>query len=182
MKKVAYVVLFFIFSASGVMIGLVTGAVNGQTKETGMVRGAMIGAIAGAVVGMEVLESCFQGELLSKMRIFKSLVNGKIFREYVGPAILKAYQWQQNEAEINYSETADMFDASKNKGLLPENVKKLPEFIISDRAICCAICLQDCKIGESARRLLSCAHFFHMKCIDEWLVRNATCPICRKDV
>ncbi|KAJ0966162.1 hypothetical protein J5N97_027300 [Dioscorea zingiberensis] len=116
LKKVVHVVLFFIFSTSGVMIGLVTGAVNGQTKETGMMRGSMIGAVAGAVVAMEVLESCFQGELLSKMSILESLVNGKIFRECVSPAILKAYQWQQNAAEISYTETADMFDVSKNKG------------------------------------------------------------------
>lgn len=47
-----------------------SGAMKGQTTETGLSRGAAIGAVAGAVVSMEVLESCLQGELLSKVGAF----------------------------------------------------------------------------------------------------------------
>lgn len=50
------------------MIGLVSGALKGQTTETGVFRGAGIGVIAGAIVAVEVMESCLQGEILSKVR------------------------------------------------------------------------------------------------------------------
>ncbi|XP_020258435.1 NEP1-interacting protein 1-like [Asparagus officinalis] len=149
LKKVAFASLTCAFALCGALIGSMSGAVKGQTTETGMSRGAMIGAVAGAVVAMEVLESCLQGELLSKVAIFSSLVNGKIFREWVSPVVLKAYQWQINAVEISYVETSDIFDISRSKGLLPELINILPCFKIachdtSDRGetSSCAVCLQ----------------------------------------
>lgn len=45
----------------------------------------------------------------------------------------------------------------------------------------CAICLTDFRERESLRlRLLPhCGHVFHVTCIDQWLRRQTTCPICR---
>lgn len=50
------------------MVGLISGALMGQTTETGIFRGAGIGAIAGAMVSVEFLESCLRGEGLPKVR------------------------------------------------------------------------------------------------------------------
>ena len=45
----------------------------------------------------------------------------------------------------------------------------------------CAICLEefvnDCRI-----RRLRCIHNFHTKCIDQWLMKNMICPVCRKPI
>lgn len=57
-------------STGGAGIGAVTGALKGQTTETGIVRGTVIGSLAGVVVAVELLDSCLQGELLSKVRCF----------------------------------------------------------------------------------------------------------------
>lgn len=54
--------------AGGSMVGLVSGALKGQTTETGILRGAGIGAIAGALVSVDFLESCLRGEVLPKVR------------------------------------------------------------------------------------------------------------------
>eukprot|EP00924_Labyrinthula_sp_SR-Ha-C_P000141 snap_masked-scaffold_39-processed-gene-2.21-mRNA-1 protein AED:0.40 eAED:0.40 QI:0/0/0/0.5/1/1/2/0/379 len=45
----------------------------------------------------------------------------------------------------------------------------------------CAICLNPYK-EEEQLRLLYCEHHFHKDCSDEWLLINATCPICRKSI
>ncbi|XP_076455339.1 uncharacterized protein LOC143289956 isoform X2 [Babylonia areolata] len=48
-------------------------------------------------------------------------------------------------------------------------------------AVQCQICLVDFENGDCLR-CIPCKHDFHKDCIDEWLKRNATCPICRQDI
>ncbi|KAK0632635.1 hypothetical protein B0T14DRAFT_39564 [Immersiella caudata] len=46
----------------------------------------------------------------------------------------------------------------------------------------CAICTEDFHQGTKVRKL-PCGHFFHLRCIDPWLVNfAATCPLCRIDL
>ncbi|KAH0464698.1 hypothetical protein IEQ34_004801 [Dendrobium chrysotoxum] len=48
---------------------------------------------------------------------------------------------------------------------------------------CCSICLvnyEEEEDGDEVLRLLpECGHLFHMRCVDQWLRRQATCPVCR---
>lgn len=46
----------------------------------------------------------------------------------------------------------------------------------------CSICLQDAAEGEKMRRLTACSHCFHAGCIDPWLEKRSTCPLCRAQV
>ncbi|XVF53071.1 hypothetical protein PTKIN_Ptkin05aG0070100 [Pterospermum kingtungense] len=43
----------------------------------------------------------------------------------------------------------------------------------------CSICLSEYKAKDKIRTITDCGHYFHDDCIDEWLKRNAACPICR---
>ncbi|XP_073826741.1 uncharacterized protein isoform X2 [Musca autumnalis] len=45
----------------------------------------------------------------------------------------------------------------------------------------CAICLSLFEIENDVRRL-PCMHLFHTDCVDQWLVTNKHCPICRVDI
>jgi len=45
----------------------------------------------------------------------------------------------------------------------------------------CCICFDDYKDNERVRTL-PCLHFFHMECIDRWLIKSQTCPICKVDI
>jgi len=44
----------------------------------------------------------------------------------------------------------------------------------------CCICMDEIRAGSVCRRL-PCFHTFHQECIDGWLRRNASCPICKRD-
>ncbi|CAA6658208.1 unnamed protein product [Spirodela intermedia] len=166
-KRLAFAGLICIFAPGGAIVGAITGAIKGQTTETGLLRGAAIGAVAGAVVSMELLEASFEGDPSSKVSLLASLVSGKAFRELVSPAMLKAYQWQGISSEA--------------MGMLPKfKLHSLSASQFGERP--CAICLQEFVDGQGARRLPSCGHLYHMACVDRWLVRNSSCPICRQDV
>ncbi|XP_034780841.1 E3 ubiquitin-protein ligase znrf3-like [Acipenser ruthenus] len=45
----------------------------------------------------------------------------------------------------------------------------------------CAICLEKYIDGEELR-VIPCAHRFHKKCVDPWLVQHHTCPHCRHNI
>ncbi|XP_034678868.1 E3 ubiquitin-protein ligase RING1-like [Vitis riparia] len=44
----------------------------------------------------------------------------------------------------------------------------------------CPICLEDFEEGESCQVIPECNHIFHWPCIEEWLMENQTCPVCRR--
>ncbi|KAF3684226.1 hypothetical protein FXO38_00402 [Capsicum annuum] len=182
--------LFMCFLAlGGATVGIATGAIKGQTTETGLLRGAAVGAVTGAITTVQLVELVLNGEPFSKVALVCSLVNGKVFMEWVSPAVLKAYQWQVSTVESSLREISDIFDINANKGLSQIVIEKLPKYIFRSVNTCgesqevtCAICLQDFKDGDSARLLPSCKHSFHTKCIDEWLIRHGSCPICRVEI
>lgn len=43
----------------------------------------------------------------------------------------------------------------------------------------CPICLSEYRPKETLKTIPLCHHCFHASCIDEWLRRNGTCPLCR---
>uniref|UniRef100_A0A6N2KMU0 RING-type domain-containing protein n=1 Tax=Salix viminalis TaxID=40686 RepID=A0A6N2KMU0_SALVM len=180
-----------VFALGGALVGSIIGAMKGQTTETGFLRGSGVGAVAGAITAVQLLESITNGEPLSKVALLHSLLNGKVFIEWVGPALLKAYQWQITALETTYREISDIYDTSEVRGMSEDCIKKLPECTFkSDNEIVeqccsefsCAICLQDFKDGDSMRKLPYCGHCFHMSCLDKWLTRNGSCPNCRNYV
>ncbi|XP_057980041.1 NEP1-interacting protein 1 [Malania oleifera] len=188
-KRAFLGVLTCVFALGGAIVGAVTGAIKGQTTETGFCRGAGIGALAGAITAVQLLESMVNGESLSKVALLLSLMNGRAFIEWVIPAVLKAYQWQVSTTETSYGVVSDIYDIAGLKGLSPTSIKKLSQYkfhygkiIKPHDKISCAICLQDFNNGDSARKLPSCSHFFHLDCIDAWLIRHGSCPMCRTEV
>lgn len=43
----------------------------------------------------------------------------------------------------------------------------------------CSICLEEYVGKDTVRNLIKCGHYFHAECIDQWLIKNTTCPVCR---
>ncbi|ORD93669.1 YOF7 [Enterospora canceri] len=79
-------------------------------------------------------------------------------------------------------------------GTLAKLEPDLADFVIKNTELCkynqaklktedhCIICYEEYK-DESELRKLSCDHFFHIECIDRWLLsRQHYCPCCRKPV
>lgn len=45
----------------------------------------------------------------------------------------------------------------------------------------CVVCLGDYEQEDKLRRL-ACGHIFHVECVDEWLKRHKTCPLCVRSI
>ncbi|CAN1137927.1 NEP1-interacting protein-like 2 [Linum perenne] len=186
-----------LFALAGACTGAITGAFAGRAADCGVLRGAGLGAVAGAVLSVEVLEAsrAYWGLEQSASRGPSSMADflEELFRErFVDheftPAMLTAYHWQQvsisnntNSDETNNNEGRE--EISSSRGLSGESLDKLPcHEIKATQNIFCTICLQDIGKGEVARSLPKCQHSFHMACVDKWLVRHGSCPVCRQDV
>ncbi|KAL3345895.1 hypothetical protein AABB24_024704 [Solanum stoloniferum] len=185
--------------AVGTLLGAMTGALIGQETESGFVRGAAVGAISGAVFSLEVFESSLLlwqsdesgiGCLLYLIDVIASLLSGRLVRERIGPAMLSAVQSQMGAIETAYDEFPNIFDVGGAKGLPGDSVEKIPKIVItndndvddSGERVSCSVCLQDFQLGETARCLPQCHHMFHLPCIDTWLLRHGSCPLCRRDL
>lgn len=75
---------------------------------------------------------------------------------------------------------------SSSDGLSPRCVKSLPQFKFCREPTRygseCVVCIDGFRQGQWCRRLPGCGHVFHRKCVDFWLVKVGTCPICRDRV
>ncbi|WCJ23141.1 RING/U-box superfamily protein [Euphorbia peplus] len=70
-------------------------------------------------------------------------------------------------------------------GLEPVLVAAIPTMKFSREAFSsvedaqCSICLGDYQEKEVLRIMPKCGHNFHLSCIDVWLRKQSTCPVCR---
>ncbi|XP_076936349.1 NEP1-interacting protein-like 1 [Bidens hawaiensis] len=189
----------FFFALVGTLLGALTGALIGQETESGFVRGAAVGAISGAVFSIEVFESSlllWQSDesgircLLYLIDVIVSLLSGRLVRERMGPAMLSAVQSQMGAVETSFEEVHNIFDIGGSKGLPEYSVEKIPQIMVtkdnilddSGEQASCSVCLQDFQLGETVRSLPQCHHMFHLPCIDKWLIRHGSCPLCRRNL
>ncbi|XP_020207314.1 NEP1-interacting protein 1 [Cajanus cajan] len=192
-------ILTFCFALVGTLLGGMTGAFIGQETESGFIRGAAIGAISGAVFSIEVLESSLVlwksdesgiGCVLYLIDVIASLLSGRLVRERIGPAMLSAVQSQMGAVEMSFDDVQNIFDIGGSKGLSGDSVEKIPKTTItsdknvdaSGERVSCSVCLQDFQLGEIVRNLPYCHHMFHLPCIDKWLIKHGSCPLCRRDL
>ncbi|XP_032831593.2 uncharacterized protein LOC116954891 [Petromyzon marinus] len=61
-----------------------------------------------------------------------------------------------------------------------ELISSLPVFFINDNVLeqICTICCSEFVRTDQATTL-PCRHLFHTSCIEQWLKKSATCPVCR---
>ena len=81
--------------------------------------------------------------------------------------------------------TSETFVQDK-RGLSRREIDSLPSFVYTDGLYAdddrrCSICLGDLEAGERVRQL-HCSHRFHQPCVDEWLQKKPTCPLCVQKV
>ncbi|KAM0836441.1 hypothetical protein ACQ4PT_062322 [Festuca glaucescens] len=192
----------FVFATVGTILGAITGGLIGLATESGLVRGAGIGAISGAVVAMEVVDRSVAiwrsdesgiWSVLYVLDVIWSLLTGRLVREKVDPAVQSAVDSQMSAVDDGSDgppTLAEMFGTggASFKGMAADAIADLPATTVTERQAAvaaaqqnagCSVCLQEFEAGQRARSLPGCGHTFHLPCIDGWLCRHASCPLCR---
>ncbi|GLT56247.1 hypothetical protein SLA2020_293050 [Shorea laevis] len=76
------------------------------------------------------------------------------------------------------------------RGLEASVIKTFPSMVYSEvkhhklgnGTLECAVCLSEFEDHETLRLIPKCNHVFHTDCIDAWLARHTTCPVCRANL
>ncbi|XP_044471418.1 E3 ubiquitin-protein ligase ATL42-like [Mangifera indica] len=76
---------------------------------------------------------------------------------------------------------------SRFSGIDKTVIESLPFFRFSSlkgakQGLECAVCLSKFEDIEILRLLPKCKHAFHINCIDQWLEKHSSCPLCRHKV
>ncbi|KAL5713967.1 hypothetical protein ACHQM5_015993 [Ranunculus cassubicifolius] len=182
------------YAVVGTFSGAITGAIIGLENHSGLFCGAAVGALLGALSSIEEVFECFRrlrlpdGKgincLLDLINVLGNLICGRLVRDRVGSMLTNDDVLSQLENEDSIFETVGC------KGLALERVGNIPTIKITTKniidslghSISCSICLQDFEVGQIVRNLPYCHHMFHPTCIDQWLIKHGSCPLCRKSV
>lgn len=92
-----------------------------------------------------------------------------------------------NPDAMSYEQLLQLEDnmGNVNKGLSAQQIAKIP--IIKFRKYKsngnsqCIICMEEFEKREKIN-LLPCQHIFHINCIKQWLLKQKTCPFCKKEI
>ncbi|XP_020597887.1 RING-H2 finger protein ATL56-like [Phalaenopsis equestris] len=73
---------------------------------------------------------------------------------------------------------------AERRGLSREEIRRLSCFrcSVSGGSDDCVVCLEGFREGDWCRVLPDCKHSFHRICVDRWLERSKSCPLCRRSV
>ncbi|BAB02822.1 unnamed protein product [Arabidopsis thaliana] len=145
-----------ILNVASVVVAAIVGAIEGHTTDIGFLQGSVLGVVAGVITAVQLFGPVLHSDQpLSKF-------GDKNMKRVAGGFTQESSEWESH------------YGIGTIEELYSEHPDVLQPFRTSNK-----IELLDLLTGEVGRKLARCGHTFHMNCIDEWLLRQETCPICR---
>ncbi|KAI0030499.1 hypothetical protein K488DRAFT_25043, partial [Vararia minispora EC-137] len=67
----------------------------------------------------------------------------------------------------------------ERRRVLRDGRTKVKLVLLDARVDRCGVCLSQFRDGENGAVGASCRHAFHEVCVERWMRRAETCPVCR---
>ena len=112
------------------------------------------------------------------------LVNSNMYPYYNGH-FYTTYSYpthSTNTTNATHNTNTSQTTTNTDDNLLHNLVKNTIVKVHDIETIECPICLEPIKKNKDIIRNLSCTHYYHIECIDHWILNNPKCPLCRKNV
>lgn len=148
----------------------------------------------GAVVGAQYQGDGSSGDMVSNFQPSLAVVIGILAIMLSVTFILLIYAkfchrglWTNGDTRGNDNNSNALTRSRRFSGIDKTVIESLPFFRFSSlrgsrAGLECSVCLAKFEDTEILRLLPKCKHAFHIDCIDHWLERHSTCPLCRHRV
>ncbi|KAH7728399.1 zinc finger protein [Aphelenchoides avenae] len=95
------------------------------------------------------------------------------------------YAWGDSGFDQIVTQLLNQFEGQNAQTVRPEDLQRIPMAEVTDEQVSngaqCTTCMEAFQAKEQVAKL-DCNHIFHRPCVEPWLRRNNTCPICRQAV
>jgi len=161
---------------------------DGKKSEIGELNVVIVDPASsgrGIYFGMAPFVFVFAIVLACNLLLWKRLIVRRM-------ALQLALQRQQQAAAAEGQETTiptagvTPFSSRAPHGLDPQIIRLIPIHVVTadDHDLLkemCVICQCEYQVGDEVKRL-ACKHVYHAACIDSWLGKASSCPICVTEV
>merc|ERR1719387_501286 len=134
-------------------------------------------------------DTSFQQEILDKMKEIQTKYERMDEVAYHRHQLFLEQDEVLTQLRDAYHEIGDLLEERleeefvEERGMNDEDIEDLEGEALATEAGECSICYEEISIGQRVW-LLPCSgnHRFHMQCLEPWLRRNGTCPLCRAEL
>uniref|UniRef100_A0A915DNU6 RING-type domain-containing protein n=1 Tax=Ditylenchus dipsaci TaxID=166011 RepID=A0A915DNU6_9BILA len=98
---------------------------------------------------------------------------------------LNDYAWGEGGIDHIVTQLLNQFEGGREESIRAEDLSRIPMTEVTAKQVengtQCATCMDTFALNEKVAKL-DCQHIFHQPCIEPWLKKRNTCPICRQVV
>ncbi|KAF8030362.1 hypothetical protein BT93_E2717 [Corymbia citriodora subsp. variegata] len=190
----SYAVAVLFLAIVGSTLGAFTGVLLGVKSQSSLFSRVVVGAMAGGVLLINAFKTSISfclsddGSFSDGLQWTDSMTEldaGELVQQFFYHLTLSRLEQTLAHADNMISEfTADHAKILKNSCNRIHRIRITEDHLMdsSGNRNSCSICLQDLECKDEARRLPNCHHLFHLCCIDKWISKQRSCPLCRSPI
>ena len=131
-----------------------------------------------------ILQRIIDNSIKSPLRQYQNRIpqrpqnNNNVLRHANSQVLQRPQLFSDNIISFNISEENDEENVTKLVSIIPVFTVKENNKSSNNN---CPICLSDFEVGEK-KSTLPCMHCFHCGCIERWIKKKKSCPICKIDI